>query len=232
MNSENNEYSQIHKEKQYDFCQEVKNSHGVTKLGLMSNQSWFSDPKRLTFLFSRYKFVAKMLSNCESAVEIGCADAFASRIVRQEVKELLITDFDPIFIEDVDSRMDDTWDMKSKVHDILKKPVAYGTFDAAYSMDVIEHIQPSDEDTFLSNIAKSVNKHGIVIIGTPSLESQAYASEISKAGHVNCKSAPEWNALFRKHFDNVFSFGMNDEVLHTGYHKMCQYLLFVCTSKK
>jgi len=32
------------------------------------------------------------------------------------------------------------------------------------------------------------------------------------------------NALLAKFFKRVFMFGMNDEVLHTGYAPMCHYI--------
>jgi len=35
-----------------------------------------------------------------------------------------------------------------------------------------------------------------------------------------------------KHFANVFMFSMNDEVVHTGYHKMAHYLLALCCTKR
>jgi nucleoside-diphosphate-sugar epimerase len=41
------------------------------------------------------------------------------------------------------------------------------------------------------------------IIGTPSLESQAYASKARKEGHVNCKSAPQLMALVQRYFHNA-----------------------------
>ena len=31
-----------------------------------------------------------------------------------------------------------------------------------------------------------------------------------------------------KFFKNVFTFGMNDEVLHTGYNKMSHYVFAIC----
>jgi hypothetical protein len=34
------------------------------------------------------------------------------------------------------------------------------------------------------------------------------------------------------YFRNVFLFGMNDEVLHTGYYDMCHYLWALCSSPK
>src|SRR5688572_26094057 len=82
---------------------------GRTPLGIMTNQAWHDDPKHLLFTLSRYKFVAKMLSGRRHVLEVGCADAFGTRIVRQEVKALTAIDFDPVFVKDVQERMEEKW---------------------------------------------------------------------------------------------------------------------------
>jgi 2-polyprenyl-3-methyl-5-hydroxy-6-metoxy-1,4-benzoquinol methylase len=204
---------------------------GLSTFGLMTNQAWDDDPKRLAFTFSRYKFVAKMMSGKQRVLEIGCADAFATRIVQQEVKELTAIDFDPIFIEDVKMRMNPKWPMSCFVHDMLKGPPP-GKYQGIYALDVLEHIRPEDESTFLRNMVSSLEPHGIAMLGMPSLESQSYASPISRAGHVNCKTMPELKSCLELYFYNVFVFSMNDEVVHTGYHKMAQYLLALCCGKR
>ena len=219
------------KEPQYQVCLDLVKDKPATALGLMTNQVWHDDPKRLVFVLSRYKFVAKMLSGVESALEVGCADAWGSRIVQQEVGSLTVSDFDPVFIEDVENRMEDDWKMDTLVHDMLVGPVEK-KFDAAYLVDVIEHIEEKDEERFVGNIVGSLNERGVCIVGTPSIESQAYASPPSKAGHVNCKNGPGLKGLMQKFFHNVFLFSMNDEVIHTGFHPMAHYLWTVCANRK
>lgn len=219
------------RESQYQIILDKVAEQGTEKLGLMTNQAWDDDPKRLVFTFARYKFVAKMFSGRRHVLEVGCADAFATRIVRQEVSSLTAVDFDPVFIDDVKSRMRQKWQITTFVHDVLEKPVP-GVFDGIYALDVLEHIDPADEATFLTNFVASLQPDGAAIIGMPSLESQAYASEVSKAGHVNCKSMPELKKTMQNHFLNVFMFSMNDEVIHTGYHKMAHYLMALCCGKR
>ena len=102
----------------------------------------------------------------------------------------------------------------------------------AFILDVLEHIQPSDEDRFIKNTLDSLKLNGSLIIGMPSIESQKYASAPSKAGHVNCKSAEDFKKLMEKYFYNVFIFSMNDEVLHTGFYQMSHYLFTLCCNKK
>lgn len=217
-------------EPQYDDCLKVRDEVGIAQFGLMSNQAYYDDPKRLTFLFARYKFAAKMLAGRKNVLEIGCADAFASRVVLQDVGALTAVDFDPVFIEDAKSRQQGKWKIDLRVHDILKEPVK-GSFDGAYCLDVLEHIDPDKEDLFLKNITASMTAHGILIVGSPSLESQTYASVQSKAGHVNCKRSTEMKSLLERYFHNVFVFSMNDEVVHTGYGPMAHYLMALCCSK-
>ena len=219
------------REPQYNRCVELKKRKGLTPLGLMSNQTWNDDPRRLVFLLSRYKFVSKMLSGRKHALEVGCADAFGTRIVLQEVEKVTAIDFDPVFVKDTNERLDKDWPFECKIHDMLEGPVEGGPFDAAYSLDVIEHIPVENEETFVSNITGSLTDQGALIIGSPSIQSQVYASPPSKEGHVNCKDGKNMKELLSQFFHNVFIFSMNDEVVHTGFHPMAHYILALCCSK-
>ena len=219
------------REPQYQCCLDLRKKQGLTSLGLMSNYMWHSDPRHLVFLLSRYKFVAKMLSGREHVLEVGCADAFGTRIVLQEVRKLTALDFDPVFVEDTNSRMDERWKFECRLHDMIEKPFD-GIFDGAYALDVLEHIPGEQENRFVGNIAGSLTDQGVLILGSPSRQSQVYGSEASKAGHVNCKDGPGLKALLSAFFHNVFVFSMNDEVVHTGYYPMAQYLFGLACSKK
>jgi 2-polyprenyl-3-methyl-5-hydroxy-6-metoxy-1,4-benzoquinol methylase len=217
------------REPQYNRCLELRETVGLTSLGLMTNQVWYDDPRRLTFLLARYKFVAKMLAGCRNVGEVGCGDAFGTRVVLQEVSDVTVYDFDPLFIEDVRSRRDDKWPLKAEIHDILAGPLPR-KHDALFSLDVLEHIPPADEHAYVANLCESLSENGVLMIGTPSLESQAYASPPSKAGHVNCKTSDELKALLKNYFDHVFIFSMNDEVIHTGFSHMAHYLFALCSA--
>lgn len=210
-------------EPQYDYHIKLKEEYGITKLGVEKNGNWHSDPKRLIFVLARYKFAAKMLSGKNRVLEVGCGDGFPIRIMLQEVNSVHAVDIDPIFIADIEERRDKKWPFTYAVHDILSGPIDE-QFDAAYSLDVLEHIPKSEEKKFIENIVKSLIKNGVLIIGMPSLESQPYASPLSKIGHVNCKTGSDLKALMLEYFDNVFMFSMNDEVVHTGYQPMAHYL--------
>lgn len=181
-------------------------------LGEMTGYRWATDPKGLCFTLARYKFVAKMLEGRGKVLEVGCGDGWPSKIVQQCVGMLVCTDVRPADVPHF------------RQHDMLSGPMSE-QFDAAYALDVLEHVQPEAEGRFLANIAASVTDYAPVIIGMPSLESQQYASRLSKIGHVNCKTQAELKKTMARHFRTVLMFGMNDEVLHTGYGPMCHYIL-------
>ena len=219
------------REPQYQFLLELQQKEGLQHLGLMSSQVWRDDPRRLGFVLARYKFVAKMFAGMNKVLEVGCADGFGTRVVRQEVAQVVATDFDPVFIEQNRARVERKWPVEFRVHDMMAAPLAED-FDGAYALDVIEHIPESDEQKFVGNMAASVNAWGVCLLGTPSLQSQVYASLPSKEGHVNCKDAPGLKALMSKFFHNVFIFSMNDEVVHTGYYPMAHYLFALCCNRR
>jgi len=219
------------KEVQYSNTLKVRDEIGFQRLGLMTNQVYQDDPRRLAFMLARYKFVSKMLTGKKNVAELGCGDAFGSRIVLQEVDTLDVYDFDPVFIADINDRKSSRWPLTAREHDILDGPLEK-KYDAIYSLDVMEHIVKENEHLYINNLRSSLNPHGVLIVGMPSLESQTYASPVSKEGHVNCKSGVDLKAVLEKSFHNVFLFSMNDEVVHTGFTPMAHYLLAACTEAK
>lgn len=213
----------------YDRQREI----GETRLGVLKNWEWHDDPKRFLFSMARYKFVAKMFDGRKNVIEVGCGDAFNAPIMMQAVDNLTVCDFDPLFIEDAVARRTDRYPYRAVVVDILNDEIPdAGTYDGAYSLDVLEHIPQAQEHVMIEKIVNALTSDGVAIIGMPSLESQVYASAASKAGHINCKTMPDFKALMEKYFHSVFMFSMNDEMVHTGYHKMAHYLMALCAHRK
>jgi cyclopropane fatty-acyl-phospholipid synthase-like methyltransferase len=195
-------------------------------LGSMHSESWDMDPKHLGFVLARYKFVSKMLVGKSRVLEIGCGDTTGSRIVKSTVDHLEGIDIDAERMASSPSK-GTKWEIPTKVWNILDGPLP-SNFDAIYSLDVMEHIPPEYETMFLRHIKYMLRDNGVLIIGMPSLESQVYASEGSKAHHINCKSEDGLRLILKQYFVNVFMFGLNDETLHTGFGPFCNYRLAVC----
>ena len=192
----------------------------------MTADYWERDPKRLAFVLARYKFVARMVEGLDRVLEVGCADGFGSRIVRQHVGWLTAIDIDLKSIDEAKRANGVKWAVDFNVHDLIESPMR--GFEAVYCLDVLEHIAPQLEQRFLQNLKACAP---VAVIGMPSLESQRYASKLSRAGHVNCKSGSELKSALLRHWQHVFMFSMSDEVVHTGFQPMAHYLLALAVDR-
>lgn len=198
----------------YDVCHEA---------GGMSKYEWERDPKRLGFILARYKFVSKMLAGKNTVLEVGCADGFGSRLVRQTVGSLTAIDIDLKSIQEAQAQNWTAFSIDFKCMDFMTDIPRSCGFDAVYALDVFEHLE--NGHIFLGKLRDAAD---VCIIGTPSRESQQYASVLSKQGHINCLSGEELQKACLNHWSHVFMFGMNDETLHTGFMPMSHYLFALC----
>jgi cyclopropane fatty-acyl-phospholipid synthase-like methyltransferase len=183
-----------------------------------------NDPKHILFSLARYKFAAKMLAGLESVLEVGCGDGLGANLVAQVCPRVVGIDCDEYAIK---NHVETRWvgeNIKLVTHDMVKTPYPE-KFDAVYSLDVIEHIEPSLEDEFFKNIILSSKNNGILVMGAPNKTASPYASPGSEIAHINLKDHDEFKRTLSKYYKHVFMFGMNDEVLHTGFPSMCHYLL-------
>jgi 2-polyprenyl-3-methyl-5-hydroxy-6-metoxy-1,4-benzoquinol methylase len=201
------------------------------RMGTATAQSYINDPKHIVFVASRYKFVAKMVAGCETVLEVGCCDAFGGPIVAQGVKRLICTDIDEELLKENVQRCDAFRNMEFRYHDFRKQPYPERV-DAVYLVDVLEHIFPDEESHFMENMCASLTSSGIMIVGTPNLTAEQYASAHSRTGHVNLKDHDSLRSFCERQFHNVFLFAMNDEVLHTGYYPMAHYLWAICACRR
>lgn len=201
-------------------------SKGPYKLGPYSSFSWRNDAKHILFTLARYKFVAKMLEGKQSVLEIGCGDGIGSAILLQSVGQLHATDLEQVVINYNDVPDDLRDRLSFSAHDITRTPLNK-RFDAALSIDVIEHVDPSEEHLYMENVVSSLNDHAIFVVGTPNIEADKHASENSREGHINLKSGATLRNTMAKYFHNVLMFSMNDEVVHTGYQPMAHFLFAV-----
>ncbi|MBL9084343.1 MAG: methyltransferase domain-containing protein [Planctomycetales bacterium] len=191
---------------------------------------WFNrTPRRALYCMSYYKFAAKMIGKNKRVLDVGCSEGLGTWVLAKECGFARGIDSDEAAIEVGKQNWDDPRIDFSCEDFLTATPEPY---DAVTNFDVIEHILPQNAGAFVGRIAENLKHDGIAVIGTPNIVAQVYASEVSKAGHVNCYSGERLEAEMREHFHHVFMFVANDEVVHTGFQPTANYLLAVGCRKK
>lgn len=200
-------------------------------IGPWTSFNLMRDPKHNLFVLARYKFCAKMLEGKDFVIEVGCGDGFGIPIMAQAVKRLLCIDWDERNLEGCARRLKHLKNVSYRKIDLNHETFPLNA-DALFSADVIEHIELEYEDRFMKNLCGLMKKESVMITGTPNLHASQYASRNSELLHINLKNPKTLRELTLKYFKHEFSFGMNDEVLHTGFGPMCHYIWSVGAEKK
>ena len=182
------------------------------------------EPRHLLFTLSRSKFAARMLplDQAVSVLELGCSEGIGTVMLSEGGNEVTGVDFDKEAIDHAKTSLRGTG-IRFLCDDFLGK--TYGSYDAVISLDVIEHIPRSGVDEFLRTVCMNLKEDGFCVIGTPNETASRYAGDASRAAHLSAFTGEELLVLMRRYFRNVFLFGMNDEVVHTGFSPMAHYLM-------
>lgn len=206
--------------------------HEEILLGAPTSYSLTHDPKHLAFVLARYKFCAKMLEGKKIVMEVGSGDGIGLPLIAQVVEHVYCVDWDERHISSIQRRLLKHLKNVTLIHLDLNAEVPDIKVDAVFSIDVIEHVDPKAETAFLENIIRCLSRNGVLIAGTPNITASQYASPCSAIQHINLKSMQSLRELMARYFENVFMFGMNDEVLHTGHAPMCHYIWSVAAGLK
>lgn len=206
------------------------------RLGPYYSGGMYTDIKKSMITLARYKFAAKMLEHKEnvSVLELGCNEGIGAYFFMQMKNCNAYAGVDKNN-EAVQWCMENVLTEAKKYNTNVKfyeeditKQVKFGEFDSVISLDVIEHIDPANEQKFIQTVAANLKESGIAIIGTPNINMFPYESEESRKQHINMFSGKRLYDLLCTVFTNVFIFSMNDELVHTGFSPMSCYLFALC----
>lgn len=186
-------------------------------------------PRRLLFQLSYAKFAAKMIGTNKRILDVGCSEGLGTVILGEFASECIGLDIDQQAILSAQNNFQNN---RFKFHCGDALQMELGNFDAVTCFDVIEHIYPENSENFVKKLSHHLRPNGLMIIGTPNITSDVYASPVTKAGHVNLYSAERLRKELEPFFHNIFIFSANDEIVHTGFYPMAHYLLAVGSGLK
>ena len=184
---------------------------------------------QLVFALSRYKFAAKMVCGDNNVLELGCGEGIGTPFLSEFSAGYTGVDADTSALETARRN----WGFgpcRFIESEFLGK--RFGEFDSVVSLDVIENIHPPHEALFFETIERNLGGDGVCMIGTLNVSASVHHSEAGNPGKVNWYDADRLKEAMNRIFHNVFIFGMNDEVLHTGFSPMAHYLFALGCYKK
>jgi 2-polyprenyl-3-methyl-5-hydroxy-6-metoxy-1,4-benzoquinol methylase len=214
----------------WGLVKEVAGQHSLNLGPYFAHQALYK-PRHLLFTLARYKFAARLLPQQRqvNVLELGCNEGLGTLMLAEQGHTVVGVDADEDAIRHAQQTLKDP--RVSFVYaDFLGKK--FGSFHAVISLDVVEHIPQPAEDSYLETACSNLDAGGFCVIGTPNVTAAPYASKASQVGHVNLFTAERLASLVGKYFRHVFTFGMNDEVVHTGFYPMCHYLLVLGCGKR
>ncbi len=217
--------------KKWDHIKEIMSTEPLT-LNLKESYTYRNSLQGFLHILARYKFAVKMLQNRKGikVVDFGCNGGVGDLFIKQscDVESVLGIDFDGEAISWANSNIAD--DKLSFIEgDFFEVKIPeFGCYNAAVSLDVIEHIRQENEAKYRDLIYDCLDDNGVAVIGTPNVTIYPYASPFNKEAHINNFDQKRLYDLFAERFRNVFIFGMNDEVLNTGFYPFSCYILALC----
>jgi 2-polyprenyl-3-methyl-5-hydroxy-6-metoxy-1,4-benzoquinol methylase len=199
------------------------------ELGQHWSYNLYNDPKRLGFVLSRYKFVARLATGGKRVLELGCSEGLGALLLGEFAAGYTGIDLDAEAI--ATARRNLPGERFTFVEgNFLGQRL--GQFDTVVSLDVVEHIEKDIEHHFFEACYHNLGEDGVCVVGTPNITAAPYASRASQLGHVNLFDGQRLRERMQAYFHNVFLFGLNDEVLHTGFTPMAHYLMAVGIYKR
>ena len=179
---------------------------------------------------ARYKFVAKMLSEDDVVLDLGCGHGYSSHFFAQTARQVIGVDL-YADIPAVSERFDAD-NLKFIQADILDPPpeITDEPITAVTAIDVIEHFHREDGVSIIERYAEALPNGGMMILGSPSKFSQMYRSNQSLDVHFYEYEPEELRELCDLYFKRTLLFSMNDELVHTGFNKLA-WFFFVLAFK-
>lgn len=209
---------------------------GRVAVGPQLSYALMERPDRLVFLYARYWAAAKLIGTARSVLEVGCSEGSGAGLLAAGRDTYLGVDTDAEAIRIANgmhgvgqtgpSTLIDTASSPSiRFQAVDVEALACPAFDAAVSLDVIEHIPQAQEEAFVSSIAQRLSRGGVFVCGTPSATFDHLASPPSRLGHINTFTPDRLEHLMMRHFRLVISAGMQDTAIHFGHPEARHYLL-------
>jgi 2-polyprenyl-3-methyl-5-hydroxy-6-metoxy-1,4-benzoquinol methylase len=207
-----------------------RNSDGAIKPMLKDVEGISFDESPLDFfiLLARYKFAGRLIDRTANVLDAGCGHGLGSVMLGKFAGTVTGVDVDKDLIDYCRDTYGHIKNLTFRVTDLRELSVLDRKFDSVVCMDVIEHFTRTDGPSVINSLAGALKDYGTLIIGTPNVRSQEFASQRRKMSHPFEYDYETFRKLLSDSFHRVFIFSMTDEIVSTGFSQLAWYFMAVC----
>lgn len=168
------------------------------------------DVDDLNYMFIRhvvvYEHVANKIDAKDIILDLGCGEGYGSNLLSTRASFILGTDYDYDTLHHAKGKY-----AKNNLLFIQSsgnlQPFKDNAFDVICSLQVIEHIE--EDQSYLSEIARTINDKGVVFISTPNKLTFSPDSVVGNPFHIREYRPGELSDLLSQFFAEVVIYGLS-----------------------
>jgi SAM-dependent methyltransferase len=148
---------------------------------------------------ARYRFAERFVEGKE-IVDLGSGTGYGSHALSRVAKRVTAVDLSPEAVAHASSHYR-VPNLSYEVGDVTRVPYEDGTFDAAVSFEVIEHLEEPEE--LVVEAKRVIKRDGVFIGSTP--DKQTYSNDRNAVNlyHAREMYEPEFKEMLERHFEHV-----------------------------
>lgn len=174
------------------------------------------------------KFIAKLLQQKDTLLELGCHDGVSSNFFSLFCKNVDAIDTNEKTIAEACSNFGHI----NFMHRDALEYVPDKKYDVIVMLDFIEHFNENQGKLLIEKYARFISPAGMVIIGTPNRNFIKLRAKHNKEHHLHEYYPEELQNLLEHNFSRVMLFSMNDELVHTGNIELAWFIFAIALCPK
>jgi SAM-dependent methyltransferase len=175
---------------------------------------------------SRYYHACGFLDGNDSVLDVACGKGYGSAVLARNAGSVLGVDLNEDSLE-LARKSFPAKNLAFRSQDVLKLEELGRRFKLITAFEIIEHLDPSDTDRFLTGLKNCLEPGGLLLLSTPNHEVVLKAGVEVPPFHINNLSSTELSMLLRRHFPVVQMYGqyrargtVKDLAFHLDYFSL------------
>jgi 2-polyprenyl-3-methyl-5-hydroxy-6-metoxy-1,4-benzoquinol methylase len=197
--------------------------NGRVVMGRRWSSRIYSDPACLPGVLSRYKFTARLATRGKRVLELGCGEGVGSRLLAEFAQSYIGIDADEEAVATARRNLTDA-KYTFLAGNFLGR--CLGAYDTVVSLDLLQHLDPAEEPVFFDTCHANLGADGVCVVGLPNPAPASPDIPLNRFDDGRLKTT------LQRYFHNVFLFGLNEELVHTGLLSRADFLIAVGVYKR